>query len=176
MEQTGIIEKGKKLVKIDPKDLSFSANGKKYFIETSLSVDRWKEKDALELQLGLGVSFNEVMTKLREVWDLLNKLKLAEAVVKIYNIMEGLTNIEKRHSPILLYCTLFINEENEDRRYWSLDIANSKLKDWNEEGIDVGFFLTIAFSSLKGLKEFYLKTSQDFSDEKETDEKMITKK
>jgi len=176
MEQTGILEKGKKLVKVNPADLSFKANGKKYYIETSLSVDRWKEKDALELQLGLGVSFNDVMTRLREVWELLNKLKLAEAIVKIYDIMNGLTNIEKRHSPILLYCTLFINEENEDRRYWNLDLANSKLKDWNEEGIDVGFFLTIAFSSVKGLKEFYLKTSQDFSNENQTEENQEKKK
>ena len=163
-----MVKEGRKLIQVDPKEGSLMANGTKYYVESALSVDRWKVKDAIEIELGLGVSFNETFTKLKEVYELLNKMRLADATVKIYDLMNGLSNLEKRHVPILMYCTLFINAEDEDRRYWSIDLANKKIKDWNEEGIDMSFFLTIAFSALKGLKELYLKTSQGSSEEKKS--------
>lgn len=158
---------GRKLVKVNAEKGSFEANNRTYYIESSLSAQRWKEKNKLEIELGYGTSFLELFNQIRGAFEDINRNRPADCSVKLYNIMDGLTSLEKRDDPTLKYCTLFINEENEDRRFWNDDLARKKIEDWEEEGIDIAFFLTVSFNAISGLKELYLKTSQSISNQEE---------
>ena len=73
----------------------------------------------------------------------MNKAKPADAAVKLYNIVTGVSRVEnKQPHPLLLICTLFICEETEDQSTWNEAEAAEKVADW--AGVDIAFFLASA--------------------------------
>ena len=142
----------KKLIELTPETKGFVANGTKYYVEKTISADRYREYLNIEIELGNGISAVDYFHKVKEAWDIIantpmqmltaNHLNKAQTI--LYQAMEGIGKVADRELEILRICALFINTENEDRRYYSKEIEDRKIKDWNEEGIDINSFFLLA--------------------------------
>lgn len=139
---------------------TFIANGKRYFIEGKISIDRKIYSDKLLVEVASGSSVGESFNDLKKLFDLLNEKKFAECAVKIHDKMNGLKNWKERKDTVLSLCALYINREDEDRRVITDEIIKDKIADWQEEGIEYNFFLTMAYSLLRGLIKIWNDTSQ----------------
>jgi hypothetical protein len=131
------------LKEIDFKDGSFMANGKKYYIESTLSYGRWMEYEKLQIEIGFGIQISDMFEKLKECYELLNNSKFADSAVYIRDMMTGVAhNIDSRTPAVLQMCALFVNHENEDRRVYDSKLMDAKIQDWIDEGISMqSFFL-----------------------------------
>lgn len=145
------------------KEKSFKANGKEYFVESGLSFDRFLMYQMLQVDCGYGVSFSMFFDGLKKSFDLLNKLKLAEAAVQISNLMAGIAQVEERKIPVLQMCALFINTKDEDRRIITNDMVDAKIRDWTEEGLDIRPFFPLALSSIQNFSNAWQEISRNIS-------------
>lgn len=141
------------LKKIDSKEKSFEANGKRYFIESSLSIERYIAFQKIEVELAYGGGFLGVYQGLNKCIDLLNDRKWVDAAVLLVNTRDSIGNLDKKRIPALDMCGLFINEANEDRKRITDEMLLAKQADWEAEGIPADFFLTIAVNLVRGYKE-----------------------
>lgn len=153
------------LKKIDLSAKQFEANGKKYFIETELSIDRYSKYEQMEIELGFGRQFSEVFDVARAAMDDINKHRQGEAYVKLYNLINGVQQLNNKKQPVFRMCALFINAEDEDRKIITEDMINSKIEDWRVEGLDYAPFFSFAITSLQGFKERYRKLTETTSKE-----------
>ena len=143
------------LKQLDLSANSFTANGVKYLIHPDLSFERFVQFEKLQAQIGWNVDFAIQHKALSEVWALLNKLKLAEAAVKVNNMLEGIArSMDGRQHPAFLVCTLFMCREGEDVTTWSETDAAEKIADWKKEYAVEGFF-EYAFSLVKDFVTAY---------------------
>lgn len=131
-------------------ELTFKANGVDYFIEKSLSFDRYEMYQKLSIECGYDVSFYGMFEQLNKLFELQNQGKLADAAVLTHNLITGISNIDKRSNPVLSMCALFINKKDEDRNIISDEIVESKIADWKAEGIAMEFFFSIATGTMSG--------------------------
>lgn len=149
-----------KLMKLTPDMKTFTANGVKYTIEDSISEKRWAIYLRLQAQLGFNLHFGEMFEELRSAYQYLNKNEIANAAVKIYNLMEGVKHVGEAETPtIIAMCALFINTDDEDRRTITDEMIEKKRHDWNEEGIDMNSFFQLAIHSIPGLIDAYKELS-----------------
>ncbi|WP_437918587.1 hypothetical protein [Sphingobacterium sp. LRF_L2] len=166
------------LKSINIQEKTFKANGKLYYIEPGdISIDRYAKYEELALELQYGVSQAEMFANWKQVTQLANELKFSDIAVLANNMQNGLIKLMDRQNTSLKMCTLFINEENEDRTKISDDMISNKINDWREEGYTVGpfFQLALAFSGL--IKEISSKLSQESLAKMEAMEKeVITQK
>lgn len=150
---------------LDPSTTEFVANGVKYYVERegklSIIRDRFLEKFSLYSLLGRNASV--LLKELKEVYNSINAGKMADAAVKVNDLIKAAVEIDTKHGPLLYVCTLFINREGEDRRSYELEDAKRKLADWEAEGIDSGFFLGLALSFLTSTAENWSELIQTFS-------------
>ncbi len=153
--------KGEKLKEIDLSDLEFKANGNDYFVEPQVSAERFAMMQELEIELGFGIRYKTLFDGLGEAYNLLNDGKNADAAVHIHQLREGIAGLENRDYVIMQYCACFINRKGEDRRVWDEKIMSEKIEDWNAEGITYQSFFPLAINMVNGLKENYLKYTQD---------------
>lgn len=154
---------GKQLKRIDLERGYFEANGKKYFIEGAMSIERYAEFQIFEKELAYGLTVKAIFEKLGELWKLINKLKFGEAAVQLNDLIRGVSKIEEREPVVLKICALVINEENEDRGEFSQDMINRKITDWKAEGMDMRDFFLVASGSVNGLQEIYKKVTRIIS-------------
>lgn len=154
------------LKKIDLSQREFTANGVRYFIESSLSIDRFEKFEEIEIELGYGRTFAEVFDQVRQAMDDINKHRQGDAYVKLYNLLNGVEQRTKKKPHVYRYCALFINAETEDRGIITEDMINKKIADWGKEGLDYDPFFSFAISSLPGFRERYRKLTQSTSSDK----------
>ena len=134
-------------------------SGKKYTITSSLNVTRWQEFEKLQNHVGWGLDFSGMMERLKETYELINKLKFADAAVHIHNTMNGIAkSLEKRYHPALLMCTLFIVTDDEDLSKWTESEAMAKIEDWKQ--YEVGDFFSLAANLVTGYLPAYEAHSQ----------------
>lgn len=145
---------------IDPKEKSFTANGVEYFIEQSLSFDRYKMYQKLQIECGFDVSFYGMATSLNDLYDLQNQGKLADAAILTHNLRTGIANIDKRNIPVLEMCSLFVNTKDEDRTIINQDMVDKKIENWRVEGIAIDYFFTLAISTIQNYMKIYNEISQ----------------
>lgn len=133
----------------------FQANGKTYFVEPELSIQRFREKQKLDLEIAHNTSFKKHYDGLKEMWDMLNELKLADATVQLRDILDGLVRLDDKHDnhPIFKYCALILNTKDEDRRRVDEKLVDEKINDWEEEGIPVRSFFFVALGTISGLAD-----------------------
>jgi len=135
---------------------SFEANGRKYKVVRSLSVQRWIEFEIAQVELGFGVSFSDMVRTLNKVYADANKGKLADVAVTAYNALNGIkTRMEDRTHPVLKICSLFINYEGEDIGVWSEDLAKEKQTDWMAAGMSMDYFFQFALHAVENLFTVY---------------------
>lgn len=147
----------KKLPRTDGKiNPSFEANGKTYYIESSINIKRYTEFEKMQLEVGFGASFAEVFGALKNAYNLANEQKFADLAVLLYNTMNGIKkSSSERYNSALTMCTLFVNTEGENRTVWTKEEAQIKLNDWSKEGYDVNDFFLLAVNSIHNFAEAY---------------------
>jgi hypothetical protein len=154
---------------IDPNASSFTANGKTYFIESGLSIERYRKFEEIEIELGFSRSFVDVFDAVEKMMKDINKNNLGDAYVKGYNIMNGVAQFKQKRPHVFRYCALFINEENENRAVITEDMINKKIEDWQVEGLNYEPFFHIAMNSLNGFKESYNRLMESILKDQKTE-------
>jgi hypothetical protein len=159
----------KTVVEIDRAAASFNANGKEYFIETKLSVNRWQKYQEFELEVGYGMSAAEMNKRLGEAVELLNKVKFVDAAVLLNSLATGITKIKQRAHPVFRLCALFMNTKDEDRTDITDELIMEKVNDWKAAGIDAGFFLAFAQTIMLGSITNLESKTQGVSEEQQSE-------
>jgi len=138
----------------------FEANGSTYYVEDNLSIARYKFFQQFEIELGYGMTFSDLSGKIQNAYNLANESKLADVAVLLHSMLEGLVFIGEKRPVALYVATLFINKSDEDRTKWNQTLAKEKIKDWEESGIDVNFFLITALNRVGSFAETLKEVSQ----------------
>lgn len=132
------------LISVDVSANSFEGrSGRKYIVYPSLSTERYRVFESLQLEMEYGVTLSGFKTELETIYRLLNELKFADAAVMVNNAINGASRIESGGPhPLLMICALFICPADEDQGRWNEAEAAEKVGDW--ANIDVAFFLSCA--------------------------------
>jgi hypothetical protein len=145
----------KKLKQLDLTQKEFEANGKKYFIESSLSFERYLQYQKLQIELAFEPGFYGVFEAMKKGYELCNNQKFADLAVLLHNTMAGIATVDQRRIPALDLCALFINKEDEDRAIINDDMIKQKINDWQAEGLDILPFFQLAMDSIKDFRKIY---------------------
>lgn len=150
--------------KLPQKEKYFQANGKKYHISSSLSVERWRYYEDFQALVGFGRSFDDIFQNVKKAYEALQHPKIADASVILHNILIGVKEkLDKRHHPALMLCTLFVNYDGEDERVYDEETMNSKIEDWTKEGYDVNDFFHLAWNLVPSFIEAFREDIPDTS-------------
>lgn len=156
------------LKELDFKDKSFTANGKTYFIEQSVSYHRWIEWRKLQPQLAFDSDFGTIFANVKRAYDLMNQRdqKPLDAGNVLYNILHGIKDaMDDKHIPLVMrLCALFMNTQDEDRRVFSEELMQIKFDDWVAEGISMQSFFLFAISSIPNFLPNYEAITQSILD------------
>ena len=145
---------------IDFNKKHFECGGRKFYIKDSLSFSRYRELQKINLEFGFSASFVDIFTKLREIWDLLNKLKIADAIVLLHNVLFGVVSLEEKDPAAFRLCALFIDEEGEDPTVYDEGKMREKIECWGKE-LDTLPFFQMANSLTSGWISAYRSVSRD---------------
>ena len=156
---------GKTVTRLDVNTKEFVANGTKYFIERpedGFCLKRLQLYERYNIQFRTGVSGKDIYDFLANQIPMhVNNADLNSIAVKAYNIAENLRKLDEKYPIAYWFCTLFINTEDEDRTTYDQKLAEQKVKDWENEGIDTNFFLKLSISLLNGFKEDLMNALQE---------------
>lgn len=145
---------------------SFMANGRRYFIRTSLTVTRFEKFEQIQIRVGYGVDFRQLFNNLMKIYDDLNNMKPADAAITVHGMMHGIKDkIEERENEVLLLCSLFVCREGEDLTTYDDQLTRDKIEDWKKEGIAMESFFTLAFNLVNGFTPIYKQVSASISQE-----------
>lgn len=132
----------------------FEANGKRYFIKQSLSVERFRWFEKYQVDFGFGRSYKSIADSLKKAVELGNKGKGIEAWNIVLNLVLAISEgLEKRTNNAMMLCALFIVTADEDLTKWDEQEQLLKIKDWNDEGYDVNSFFQLAANLVTGFIE-----------------------
>lgn len=146
----------------------FEANGKVYYIESRLSVERWIEWRKQQIELSFSLTFEELMRDIRKAYDLINAKdsKIVEAGIVLYNLMHGIKKIGEGSIPeVIRLAALFLNTKDEDRTHFSDALVKEKMNDWSAEGIAMDDFFAFAISTIPNFIKHYEAAIRDFSEQ-----------
>ena len=142
------------LKKLDFTVSEFMANGKKYFVKQSLSVERFRWFEKYQVDFGFGRSYKSIADALKKAVDFGNKGKGIEAWNIVLNLIMAIGDgLEKRTNNAMMICALFIVTEDEDLTKWDEQMQLEKINDWNTEGYDVNSFFQLAANLVTGFIE-----------------------
>jgi hypothetical protein len=130
----------KELRDIDFSKKHFECGGRKFYVKESLSFNRYRELQKLNLEFGYSATFLDTFKHIREAWELLNQTKLGEAAVVLHNVMYGVVSLDEKADPALRLCALYIDEEGEDPTVYDEGIMNEKIECWGTELSVTPFF------------------------------------
>lgn len=120
-----------------------SKSGKEYIIYPSLTTERFRVFEQMQIEMQYGVSLSAFKFEVQQAYEKLNAQKTADAAVMLHNAMNGLTRIETGGPhPLLMICALFICPAEEDQSRWNDAEAQAKIEDW--ANVDVAFFFALA--------------------------------
>lgn len=148
---------------------SFTANGKVYFLESKLSIERFIAYQKLEIELAYPGGFAGVLRSLKKGIEHLNKMDLVNAAVELSNTMDVVRKSDKdKRVAAVDICSLFLNTKDEDRRVITDEMLLIKQEDFEKEGIPIDFFLRLASELIAGYRQHL---SQKVSDSENPSEK-----
>lgn len=123
----------------------FEANGKVFkFIKPGdpIGIEKWTEYQKLQIVVGGGVTFHDLILGLRAHKELLSSdQKFAdirsEAIVWADSQIKGLIDLSKsRYDKAFYLCSIFIYEDGTDPYKWDMETAERMVTDWAEGGVD----------------------------------------
>jgi len=127
-----------------------------------LSVGRYEMYERMALQLGFGVDFKSLFASFSNIYKLATSGdSTLSALHKITELCQGQMVKMKNSSQQkdeFLFCTLFMNTEDEDRSKWDMALAERKIEDWGE--YDFRDFFLAARSSIEGYANALSHTEQ----------------
>ena len=144
----------------------FLANGKTYFLEPQISIERFRKMNEFEIELSFATTFKKHYASLNELKKILNEARFLDSAVKLNDILLGMHRVmdANNHHPILKYCALILNTHEEDRRAYDEKMMDEKIKDWQEAGIPIMSFFSVALHTVNGLhpslKDVFQNTSE----------------
>ena len=150
---------------LEPSTKEFEANGRKYIVTERLSIERYTMFERLRIETGFTATFEEVFQVVKRTLarceDIAQGKKVfAEMANDLYNTLKGLTDLNGKKPHAIWLCTLFIITEDEDVRYFDTEVMKRKIKDWEEAGIDSGFFIGLAIGTLADFQNAYSEATQ----------------
>lgn len=154
------------LKRIDFNKGSFQANGKTYYINSSLTIERYAELQIFQAEIGPGMEYEKIFKKLHDVYKLINKMQFADASVYVNDLIRGFSKLEEKEPTILKICTLVCNTDDEDLTTYSNDLAVKKIEDWKREGIDMRDFFQLASGLVSGFLDVYRTATRIISEQK----------
>lgn len=168
-----------KLITLSPDITQFEANGTTYFIETEISAERNHYFQRFQREITTGVSFLQLIELLKTNCDNINafirgKDTLGQLFADNYNALSHANDLVSKEAYEIWVCTLFMNTKDEDRRKFELPVMQAKIRDWEEAGIEVGFFIACAENALGVPRGFlrsripnFLRSMQEENDQAE---------
>ena len=136
-------------------------SGKEYLIQPNvLSVARYEKYIHYIPQIAFGANFKELFDSFKEIYeattkgdDVLNALHTASNIA--WNKMDDIRNFvdDSRRPPVIWFCALFINEEDENLGEWDEAKMKRKIDDLDEYNV-MDFFL-LAKNCIVGLNDAY---------------------
>jgi hypothetical protein len=79
----------------------FEANGRKYLIHDSLTIERFEQYEKLQVQVSWGIEFEIMFKNLRELIKHLDKIEFVKASVLATNMLHGVARgVENRIHPV----------------------------------------------------------------------------
>jgi len=151
----------------------FKANGKTYkFIKPGdpIGIDKWSEYQKLQIVVGGGVTFADLIVGLREHKKLLSSDQTfsdirSEAIVWADSQIKGVIDLsQSRYDKSFYLATLFIYEDGADPYAWDMDMAGRMIEDWVSGGVneqDLFFFAMLQVPAWRQiLNELSLETER----------------
>ena len=146
---------------IDFKDKKFECGGRTFFIEDTLSFNRYRELQRLSIEFGFSRTFVDLFKDVQKCYDLMQTAKnYADVSVTLYNILTGTAMIEEKDAPALRLCALFINEKDEDTTVFDEKRMKEKIDCWSKE-LEVSPFFHLAASLVDGWMPAYKLTTRN---------------
>lgn len=160
------------LKKIAPDAKEFMANGRRYRVVSSLTVSRYEDFELLQLEVGIGRSFEAIQQSINHAYRLCNRVVKGEEVfaelaivLRDMSIGAALAGTKTPHA-VLKMCALFLVRDEEDLSRCPNELIEDKINDWREEGIDMGYFFTFALLTIPGFLQAYKSASRATSSAK----------
>ncbi len=148
------------------KDGGLTIGDVEYFLEPQISIERFKRMNEFEIELSFATTFKKHYAGLKEVKSILNEARFVDAAVKLNDVLVGMHRVldHSNHHPILKYCALILNTHNEDRKAFDEKIMDEKIKHWEEAGVPIMSFFSVALHTVNGLhpslKDVFQNTSE----------------
>lgn len=118
-------------------------SGFTYKVQESLSAARYVKMLVFEKNMQYGRSVEQTAQDLNDVITLFNKGQIVDGSVKLVNLRDGVLNIGRENSFVLLTAALFCNTDKEDITSVNMDLLNEKIADWGEFDFQ-DFFIIVA--------------------------------
>lgn len=142
-----------KVLNLDEKKFT-GKSGKEYRIELDqISVGRYKIYERKAVELGFGVDFKSIFSTFASIYKAATSGD--STLAALHNItelchgqMSKMKESTTEHRDEFIFCTLFINTEDEDRSTWDLPLAEAKIEDWSE--YDARAFFLLARAGVTG--------------------------
>lgn len=144
--------------KIDFKEKQFECGGRTFYLQDSLSFNRYRELQRLSIEFGFSRTFIDLYKALDRAEGFLNKVQLVDAAVELRNAKIGVAMLEEKEDPALRVCTLFLNEADEDVTIIDEVKMKDKIECWSKE-LDVTPFFQLAASIVPDWRPAYEVTS-----------------
>lgn len=141
----------------------FKANGKTYkFIRPGdpIGIEKWSEYQKLQIVVGGGVTFADLIVGLREHKKLLSSDQSfseirSEAIVWADSTIKGLIDMSQaRYDKAFYLASIFIYEDGTDPYAWSMEIAGKMIEDWavgRVDETDLFFFAMLQVPAWKAI-------------------------
>ena len=141
----------------------FKANGTVYkFIKPGdpIGIEKWAEYQKLQLIVGAGITFSDLIIGLRAHKELLSSDQKfsdirSEAILWADSQIKGIIDLsQSRYDKAFYLATIFIYQEGVNPLEWSMEIAENMIADWVAEGIneqDLFFFAMLQIPAWKAI-------------------------
>lgn len=140
---------------IDFKEKKFTCGGRTFYVQDSLSFNRFRELQRISIEFGFSTTFVELFKEIQKAYDLVQTNKnWGDLAVTLYNLLHGVAAIENKDAAALRLCALFLNEKDEDITVYDEAKMKDKIECWSKE-LDVSPFFHWAASLVEGWMPAY---------------------
>jgi hypothetical protein len=149
-----------KLKIIDVKEKQFECGGRTFYIQDSLSFNRYRELQRISIEFGFSTTFIDLYKEVKKAYDLVQTNKnWGDLAVTLFNVLSGVSKLDEKDAPALRLCALFINEADEDVTVFDELKIKDKINCWSKE-LDISPFFHMAVNLVNGWMPAYKVTSQ----------------
>jgi hypothetical protein len=155
---------------IDFKDKKFECGGRTFYVQDSLSFNRYRELQRLSIEFGFSTTFIDLFKSVNKCYEYVQGNKnWGDLAVTLHNVLVGVSKLEEKEDPALRLCALFINEKDEDVTIIDEIQMKDKIECWSKE-LAVNPFFLLAASYVDGWMPAYKLTTHSISKEKKVKE------